>query len=398
MTPKASNSLKDVWDFIRDNFNSMPAPVRVLVYLLFVAYFLLTSVRQLWPDVWNLIWDSEQEVAGEIRAADGSYLSAASWLTEINGERLYVKKMKVADDRFYYQWILKFTPKQLHTNVHFDVAEFYQDPQNAQIKGSRFLFGVALTPAGLKAREKSDGEVVLALDLDRRSLNYVAPITHPDTTSATNVGSLSWLIPSAYAQSKSPMKTLSKDSASFLLRTFRQQTDPVSDRETRYLLPAGGSAITIAAAESLVVAARHGNKGAMADYAGVLTEYDSLFLFTSAGSASKVFTNQFYAAFVPVIRTGNEYESRRVAWFLYKLQDARSLPYIFAEYSNARDTRAKKLCLYALEAFAWNGDANVLLRVKNWLLETQQREQSREMVAAIQQCLGKFDNAGRKHY
>ena len=390
MPPKSgTDHLKGIWDFIEKNFRAMPKAVRVFVYLLFVAYFIGSSVRVFWPEVWDMILDQEQEIRGEIQGTDEAYLPLSAWMTEINGEKLYVKKKKIADDRFYYEWILKVTPKEFNTRVYFNVAEFYQDPVNAEARGSRYLFRAEFVPSDLKSASR-DNPVVLKLDLDRRALAGNTLANACLTPEQENGTLMTSIIPSAFAQSKAPIKQLSRDSATILLRDFRKSSDPLSDRDVRFLLPAAGSPFKIAVAESLKKAVARGNKGAAADYAAVLTEYDSLFIFTSAGSASKVFDDRFYASVVTLLHMGNDYESRRMAWFLYKLQDARSLPHLFKEYSVAPTTRTKKLCLYVLEAFSANGDPNVKKRVKEWLVAAQRGEKSKEMVQALAETLKRF--------
>lgn len=389
MPPKTENSLTSIWDFIAKNFNAMPKAVRVFVYLLFVGYFIGSSVRVFWPEVWDLILDEEQEIRGEIQGTDEPYLPLSAWMTEINGEKLYVKKKKIADDRFYYEWILKVTPKELNTRVYFNVAEFYQDPVNAETRGSRYLFRAEFVPSELKSASR-DNPVVLKLNLDRRALAGNTLANAASTPEQENGTLVTSIIPRAFAQSKAPIKVLGRDSANVLLRDFRKSNDPISDRNTRFLLPAAGSPVKIAVAESLKKAVAEGNKGATADFAAVLTEYDSLFMLTSAGSSSAIFDDKFFKSAVTLLHTGSDYESRRMAWFLYKLQDSRSLPHIFREYAATASVRAKKHCLYILEAFSSNGDPRVKARVKDWLIVTQRGEKSKELEQALAGSLKKF--------
>jgi len=378
--------LTGIWDFIEKNFKAMPKAVRVFVYLVFVAYFIGSSVRMFWPEVWDMMLDKEQEIRGEIQGSEEPYLPLSAWLTEINGDKLYVKKKKVSDDRFYYEWILKVTPRELNSRVYFNIAEFYQDPLNPQIKGSRYLFHAEFVPSELQ--KSHDAPLILKLDLDRKSLASSLPLNN---SLAPTSGSFSaMLFPRAFAQSKAPIKMLSRDSATVLLRDFRKSSDPISDRNVRFLLPAAGAPFKISVAESLKKAVAKGNRGAAADFAAVLSEYDSLFVLTSAGSASAVFDDRFYGTAVAILHTGNEYESRRMAWFLNKLQDARSLKHVFNEYAAAPNARAKKLCLYVLEAFSTNGDPMVEARVKEWLLRTQGAEKSKELGQALAEALKKF--------
>ena len=390
MTAKlASDPLKQIWDFIEKNFKAMPKFVRVFVYLLFVAYFIGSSVRVFWPEVWEMALDEEQEIRGEIQGSDEPYLPLSAWLTEINGDKLYVKKKKIADDRFYFEWILKVTPKELNTKVHFYVAEFYQDPANPEIKGSRYLFRTEFIPSKLQ-RATDENRIVLKLDLDRRALAASTPVNAVSSPEQSDGNFLAMIVPRVFAQSKSPIKVLARDSAAVLLRDFRKSSDPISDRNVRFLLPAAGAPIKIAVAESLKKALARGNKGATADYAAVLTEYDSLFMLTSAGSSSAIFDDRFYRSAVTLLHTGSDYESRRMAWFLYKLQDSRSLQHLFREYTATTSVRAKRHCLYILESFSTNGDPKVRSRVKEWLIATQRGEKSRELGQALAESLKKF--------
>jgi hypothetical protein len=384
-----TGSLTGIWQFLEKYFRAMPRWVQVSVYLLLVVYFIAASVRLFMPEAWDLLFDREQEIRGEVQGSDGSYLPVSAWLTEINGDKLYIRKKKIADDRFYYEWILKATPKEFRNKVHLNVSEFYQDPTNEHMRGSRYLFQVGFVPAELR-QKSGDAPLVLRLDLDRRLLTTDVAAESGGSIGERKENVFTALVPSAYAQSKAPIKVLARDSAAVLLRDFRKLNDPFSDRDLKYLLPAAGSQVKIAVAESLKKAVSRGNKGAIADYAAVLTEYDSLFIFTSAGSASTIFTDRFYASAVTLLHTGNDYESRRMAWFLYKLQDARSLPHLFKEYSVAPTTRARKLCLYVLEAFASNGDPGVRKRVKDWLAATHREEKSKELLQAQSETLRKF--------
>ena len=134
----------------------------------------------------------------------------------------------------------------------------------------------------------------------------------------------------------------------------------------------------------------HNQKPKAAEYALVLSDHDSLGLFTSAGRYRTVLDDDFYAKAVTLLSSQNAFESRSMALFLRRLQDARSLNMIDRQYSRAKDPTAKLLCLFVLDGFAANTNDQVKSEVGAWLQEKLKWEQAPELIKALEQTRVKF--------
>lgn len=390
-----------------DNLSGLPQPFRFMAYLIdkyfikmkpwvqiliilgFFLLLMLAGLKALWPDLLTPKKESPfVELRGSVTGPEGVDLPDSLWAIELFSEDLFVKKAVVAD-RFSYQWILKVPKEKMDAAQRFKFVKYDPEARKTQQLGSGA--GYSRNDLYRYTQQSKDGEVHFQLDYITMELVMDSTVLRVLPSALRPAALFPILHQTSSSQSKRQYELkISSDSLDAVFKEYKTSANPVQQMMMREILVETGTSTMLALADSLKRAVARNQKGSISDFALALTEYDSLGQLTSSGRYSDRFDRRFYDKAIELLHTGNEFESRNLATFLRKIQDARSIDPLFREFSHSDNVRAQRLCIYVLETFSLNTGAQVRGKVKTWLEERLKEKLPADIRKAVNSALTRF--------
>lgn len=377
--------LSGLWGFIEKNFSKMPRPVQVSVYVVIVIYFLLASIRLVAPEAWDALWNSDVEIQGVLTKPNWGGVEDTTGTHFLSGTQLYVTKdhPNPNSPRYYFRWILKADRQKLDDPVFFSVMEGTLE------KG---IFRI--TP-----RELIDHTTNGYVRMEFRDIPLTGMVRigffeeTPVVTTASLVPAV-WEAPfPQYQKSYKSKNPVNPDSVGIFLQRLLLPEFASSELTIRNILVGGGIPAMKVVADSVRTAVFDGRTSAAAMYALALSDYPSLYLFSTSESYSKVFEDPFYQKASRLLYEGNKKEGLYMATLLHNLQDARSLKYVFDAYDKATSDPSKGLCIYIVSSFVTNSSTGLKSDLSAKLKSLMERTTSKDLRTALGETEMKFEKS-----
>lgn len=350
-------------DFINKYFTNMPKAVQVLVFLLFVAYFIIATVRFLWP---VLFPDEYIEVRGEVTFLSSEALPDSVSYIEFSGEGLYVYKKPVGlGDKFTYEWILK-SPRNKYSEKLRLIFSKYDQTGGKQI----YLTGIVISPKELK-QLSSDGKVHLEVDELFTQIFTEIENLDPELEPIESTDITGLFIASAYAQENdTTAQMMTIDTVNYLIDQFIQYRNPVAKLKIIDMISSVDTAIVIAQAERFKHAVITGNKEETANLSYILANLDLVTILSQDERYRSIFDSLFYDQVTQLFKTKDDYIVRGLAELLTRLKDPRCIDSVFEQYLSIDDIRTRLLILNVLNGFTDHPDSTIKRKIhtelKTW--------------------------------
>ncbi|MBI5216269.1 MAG: hypothetical protein HY960_11000 [Ignavibacteriae bacterium] len=375
-----------IYNFLDKYFPSMPMKVKVFVYKgMFILLGLIIGVM-LFLVVYPVITETDDLVIrGEIIGSDERSLPIGLLQYEAMGDGMFIKK-KIKGSVFVYEWILHIPKSDMNQMQTLVLAKYFGNSQGGwetygelrfsaedllhHVENDRvtmFIEYAGSIPMKILFREKTN----------KLTSHRFFPID------VFNI---------AYAQPFLQEKTISSEEAKKILDNIKVKKNPfeqlklqskLSNVETPFLQEIAVTVRDSIASESFEE---------LSLYLMALTEHDSVGTLTSAGTRKDILSQDFYFKAVSLLDSGSAIERKKIASFLYRIQDSRSIKPLYNKFLRTNDLEAKGLCVYVLGSFANNSDENVRDRVKRQLNLFYQNETSLEVKMMLLTTLKKYDN------
>ncbi|MFH0988680.1 MAG: hypothetical protein V1799_01550 [bacterium] len=377
------------------NFRKMPRWVQIIVYFIMVG---LVSFGIVWTLYWTVgpqgnptVVSDEIEITGCIKAPNGGGLPDSLMHTELIGENVYVHKRATHhySQRFVYEWLIKLKRSEVNTPIPFAFVRYSQQKGIYTTLCERDIYPsmfIANAPA-LKPH--------LEVDNDFLSLSLVVPPEKDSAMTEQPGYASSWLIPSAWAQTKSTTQAkpkLSLDSARRVYEAYKESKNPINQMSMKKELDRAGDEYMVMVAEELKQDVLQNRRIDAINHAQVLANFSTVGQLSSSGTYAVILTDKFYEKAVGYITSGVETENRTMTILLRRIQDARVLPYVFRSYQPAKNDLSKKLLLQVVEGFAYNSNTAIKQRIKTWL-QQQNQTASKEVNQSIAKLLKIFSGS-----
>jgi len=339
-------------NFITKYYSNMPKAVQVSVFLIFVAYFVLASIRLLWP---LLFPDEYREVRGEVTFLNSEALPDSMAYIEFSGEGLYVYKKPVGlGNKFTYEWILK-TPRNKYSEKTRLIFTKYNPCNGRQV----YLTGLVISAEQLD-KLSSDEKVHLEVDS-----MFTQIFTNPEEFEESSEPiaralRLNLFTTPAYAQNeKIDIKPMSVDTVDYLINQYEQYRNPVARLKIIDIVSDADTAAVIAQAEKLRQAVIEGDEARTANLSLILSNFELVTILSHDERYQSILDQEFYDRATDIFHTRDDYVVRAVAEFLKTVEDPRCIDGVFTQFYETDDARTKLILLNILKGFSDHPDTNV---------------------------------------
>ncbi|HUI31921.1 MAG TPA: hypothetical protein VLX91_17055 [Candidatus Acidoferrales bacterium] len=369
-------------NFIDKYFIRMPRPVQVGVFVVFVLYFLVGSVKLFAPEIWDSVWSADIEIEGVLTGSGGNVVVDTVGQYSLSGQSLFVTKdfpNPMVPTECEFHWILKVPRQDMDQQRTFTLMDGFLE------KGA-----IRTTPRTL-LNHRTGNEVKLALTEIPATVKV--KIDYLDTSgtqlSSMNMFSGNLLFPPAW-YGRVQQSSVRPDSVGILLERLTEPKYARVQLQIRQLLTNGGSDVMKIVADSLRNALLGGRVSNAGLYALALSDFDSLALFSASPLYRKIFADPFYEKAADLIRTGDQLQSNYMATLLHNLQDARSTKYVIQAFQQSSSESAQGLCLYVIGAFSANSSKELKSSIKSQLQALNASNLSQTIRDALGQTIQKF--------
>lgn len=378
---KAVSPFAWIPDFIDKYFLKMPRSIQVGVFTGFAILLFAGWLRIVAPEAWDSLWGRDMLIEGVLTGAGDSEILDASGNYFLSGTNLYVTKehRNQSSPKYHFSWILKLDRGQKDNRVDFALMEGAFEKGTFKSTASELLKN---SENGMVRLEFTDIEMTRRAKIGFRhdSLNGSEASISVLPTGFSPPGG-------AVASQEKPVRT---ESVGVLLRRLLLPEYSSSWLRIRGTLLAGGSKVMKVVADSLRSALLSGRRTSAGAYALVLSEFDSLSLFSSLPSYSRVFADPFYEEAAALVQTGGEAESNYMATLLHNLQDSRSLQYLFVGLQRSSSESAQGLYLYVIGSFSGNDNKALREDIRARLLHLNRDKMSQKIRNALDHTIKSF--------
>lgn len=368
--------------FVDKYFLKMPQSVQVGVFIVFVLVLVIGWIRIIAPELWDSMLSRDIQIEGVLTRPNYAGVLDTTGGYFLSGTKLYVTKDHPNPNtpRFYFSWILKTDRREKNIPIFFSLME------------GQFEKGMFITTPRELLQHRQDGCV--RLEFSDIEMTGRAKIGFSPGSAASYIAG-ACVLPGGLPMFQDlgvPRKVhISPDSAGVLLRRIIKPEYTSARLDIREMLLSGGTSTMRIVADSLRSALLDGRTSSAGVYALVLSEFDSLSLFSVSPSYSSVFAEPFYKKAAELIRVGSESESNYMAALLFKLQDARCLTHVFDEFRQSDSESAKELCLYVIGGFSRNSSKELKDHIKSQLRLLDSNGLSADTRAALRRTITKFE-------
>jgi hypothetical protein len=371
--------------FIDSHFAKMPGTVQVIVFSVFCLYFVIVSIKFFLPEVWDSVWENEEEIQGVLTRPNWEGVVDSTGSYFLSGTKLYVTKdhPNPGTPKYYFRWILKVNKNDMNNPIFLSLME-------GALERGTFM----ITPKELLDR-RMDGYV--RLEFKEVPLTGIVKIGFQEEPQSTfNASQMFMPVGVFLPQTKESYirkSPISADSVAILLRRILRPEYSSAELNIRKTLLGGGTDAMRIVADSLRSAVFDDRKAPAAVYALVLSDFYQLYLFSTSESYSRVFADPFYEKASQFLLSTNEKQRNYMATLLHNLQDARSLRFVFEAYDRSTLESSKGVCLYVIEAFTANKSTELKKDIIARLERINTRNSTKELQTAVERLITKFQNS-----